>query len=273
MSRMQLTQNLLCMAARMDSQRLRRGYLSELEWQHLIASAARVARAPLYIDDTPSISVRQVRAKARRAVKQWGVRLIAVDYIQLMTAPHMPRNATRQQIVGAISAGLKALAKELNVPVVALAQPQPRPSRSAATASRACPTCARPATSSKDADVILLLHREGYQRHGGDDSDERTVNNAAELIIAKQRNGPTGVVPLTFIPEQMRFEPRSFEAEPPGRDPYAVWDERAAATASREQYRRDLYDQEPAGNHMPMRVVDTDSAFDATLDDGPPFIP
>ncbi len=198
MSKEQLVQRLLCSHARVDLQKVRTGYLSEKnEWPKLTSAASILADAPIYIDDTPSISALEVRAKARRLKSQHDIQLVMVDYLQLMEASS--RSDSRQQEISDISRSLKALARELEVPVIAVSQ------LSRAVESR---TDRRPQLSDlresgaieQDADVVALLLREEYY------SPSPENKGRAEVIIAKQRNGPVGNFYLTFIKEYARFE-------------------------------------------------------------------
>jgi len=198
MSKEQLVQRLLCSHARVDIQKVRTGYLSEKnEWPKLTSAASVLADAPIYIDDTPSISALQLRAKARRLKSQHDIQLIMVDYLQLMQGS--ARSDSRQQEISDISRSLKALARELEVPVIAVSQ------LSRAVESR---TDRRPQLSDlresgaieQDADVVALLLREEYY------SPSPENKGRTEVIMAKQRNGPVGNFFLTFIKEYARFE-------------------------------------------------------------------
>jgi replicative DNA helicase len=191
---------MLCSEARVDSNRLRKGYVKDYEFQNLMKAAGLLTSAPIYIDDTPGLSVVQMRAKARRLMLEKGLRLIVVDYLQLMQSHDRQEN--RVQEISAISRQLKALAKELDVPVVALSQ------LSRAVESRG--GSKRPMLSDlresgaieQDADLVIFLYREDmYDRECPDD-----LKGVAEIIIGKHRNGPTGDIKLKFFPEFTRFE-------------------------------------------------------------------
>jgi replicative DNA helicase len=195
----QLVMRLLCSEARVDSHRLRTGYLKSNEYAELAMVAGYLSEAPIYIDDTAGISTMEIRAKARRLKSEVNVGLIVVDYLQLISVRERAEN--RQQQISIISRGLKALAKELDIPVIALSQ------LSRAVESRSGDK--RPLLSDlresgaieQDADVVLFLYRpEVYE---GEDSENKGI---AELIIGKQRNGPTGTVKLAFVKEYTRFE-------------------------------------------------------------------
>ncbi|MCE9625614.1 MAG: replicative DNA helicase [Deltaproteobacteria bacterium] len=196
MSKEQLVQRMLCSEARVDSSKLRGGFLKQNDWTRLIKSAGDLSQAPLYIDDTPAISVLEMRAKARRLKKESEIALIVVDYLQLMRSDV---TESREREISDISRSLKALAKELNVPVIALSQ------LNRSVESR---TDRRPQLSDlresgaieQDADVIAFIYRdEVYNK----DTPEKGV---AEIIIGKQRNGPIGTVKLKFFHEYTRFE-------------------------------------------------------------------
>jgi replicative DNA helicase len=201
MSKEQLALRMLCSEARVDNHKLRSGHIAENEWGKLTMAAGRLAEASLFIDDTPGMSVFEMRAKARRLKSEHGLGMIIIDYMQLMSGS---RSDSREQEISEISRSLKALAKELSVPVLALSQLNRRledrtdkkPQMSDLRESGAI---------EQDADVILFIYRdEVYHR----DSEE--AKGKAEVIIGKQRNGPIGDVPLTFINEYTRFENRSY---------------------------------------------------------------
>ncbi|MDD5538384.1 MAG: replicative DNA helicase, partial [Candidatus Omnitrophica bacterium] len=197
MSKEQLVQRLLCSHARVDAHKVRTGYLSASDWPSLTTAAGKLSEAPIYIDDTPGISVLELRAKARRLKAHHDIGLIALDYLQLMRGTAGVES--RQQEISEISRSLKALARELNVPVIGISQ------LSRAVESR---TDHRPQLSDlresgaieQDADVVVLLIREEYY------NPSEQNRGIAEAIIAKQRNGPVGTVKLAFIKEYTRFE-------------------------------------------------------------------
>jgi len=197
MSKEQLVQRMLCAHAKVDAHKVRTGYLSTSDWPRLTAAAGKLSEAPIFIDDAPSISAMELRAKARRLKAQQDIQLIILDYLQLMRGASDIEN--RQQEISDISRSLKALARELNVPVVAISQ------LSRAVESR---TDHRPQLSDlresgaieQDADVVVLLLREDYYNPTSDNQ------GITEVIIAKQRNGPVGSIKLAFIKEYTRFE-------------------------------------------------------------------
>lgn len=201
MSKEQLVQRMLCSHARVDAQKVRTGYLSHQDWPKLTSAAGKLSEAPIYIDDTPGQTVVEIRAKARRLKMKHNIGLIIIDYLQLMQG--MGSSENRQQEISTISRSLKALAREIRVPVIAVSQ------LSRAVEQR---TGNRPQLSDlresgaieQDADVVVFLFREEYYQP----SDEN--KNKAEAIISKQRNGPTGSIPLIFLKELTRFENPEF---------------------------------------------------------------
>jgi len=196
MSKEQLMQRFLCLEAKVEVNRVRTGFLTPSEWPILTSAAGKLSEAPIYIDDAPAINVFELRAKARRLKAHHNIQLILVDYLQLIRG--MRRGDNRQQEISDISQGLKALAKELSVPIIAVSQ------LSRAVESR---EGHRPKLSDlresgaieQDADVVVLLFREEYYNPS---EDNRGI---AEVIIAKQRNGPVGSINLTFLKEYTKF--------------------------------------------------------------------
>ncbi len=197
MSKEQLVQRMLCSHARVDAHKVRTGYLATSDWPRLTAAAGKLSEAAIFVDDTPAISVMELRAKARRLKAHHDIKLIILDYMQLMRGSSY--SESRQQEISEISRSLKALARELHVPVIAISQ------LSRAVESR---TDHRPQLSDlresgaieQDADVVVLILREEYYNPTPDNQ------GIAEIIIAKQRNGPVGSVKLAFIKEYTRFE-------------------------------------------------------------------
>jgi replicative DNA helicase len=185
-----------------DSNRLRTGYVKSTEYAELALVAGYLAEAPIFIDDSAGTSMMELRAKARRLKAEANVGMILVDYLQLVSVKERVEN--RQQQISLISRGLKALAKELEIPVVALSQLS-RAVESRGGDKRPMLSDLRESGSiEQDSDVVLFLYRpEVYE---GEDSDNA---GTAELIIGKQRNGPTGTVNLAFLKEYTRFEPLS----------------------------------------------------------------
>ena len=206
MSKEALVMRMLCSQGNIDAQRFRNGFLSRAEWAQIAKSLGILADTRIFLDDTPGITVLEMRAKARRlAAEQKRLDLIVVDYLQLMTGS-AKRFESRQQEVSQISRELKGLAKELNVPLVALSQL----SRAPESRSDHRPQLADLRESGaleQDADLVAFIYRaEQYKTPEERDSLPEDQKNVAELIIAKQRNGPTGTVDLRFTPSSMRFD-------------------------------------------------------------------
>jgi replicative DNA helicase len=201
MGKEQLVFRMLCSEAHVDQSKVRAGYAAERDYPKLAIAADRLSEAPLFIDDTPGLGVLELRAKARRLSREREVNLgmIIVDYLQLMKGP--PTDS-REQEISAISRSLKALAKELQVPVVALSQLN-RQVEQRADKRPVMADLRESGAIEQDADVIMFLYRDWV--YNPKTADERE----AELIIGKQRNGPTGTVPLAFFAELTRFENRT----------------------------------------------------------------
>ena len=196
MSREQLVQRMLAAEAMVEQQRLRTGFLTEDDWARLVNAAGILGEAPIYIDDTPAISAMEVRAKARRLQAESGLGLVVVDYLQLMQAHR--RVDSRQQEIALISRAMKALARELNVPVMVLSQLN----RGVEQRQDKRPVMADLLESGAieaDADVIIFLYRPQYY---DPDTDKKGI---AEVIVAKHRNGPVGTVEMAFLPEFTKF--------------------------------------------------------------------
>ena len=200
MAKEQLVLRMLCSEARVDYSRLRTGYLKDEESGRLVATTARLAKAPIYIDDTAALTVLEVRAKTRRLLRDRtrNIGLVVIDYLQLMRGYRDSPN--REQEISEISRSLKALAKELNVPVVALSQLNRRVEER--TGKRPVMADLRESGAiEQDADVIMFVYREdAYER------EPAKHTNIAEIIVEKQRNGPVGTRKLTFLKEYTRFE-------------------------------------------------------------------
>jgi len=199
MAKEQLATRMLAAEARVDSQRLRKGFLGETDWPKLTTAAGRLSEAPIYIDDTPAITAIEMKAKSRRLKAENGLGLIILDYLQLMRG-NSSRDS-REQEISEISRSLKALAKELSVPVIALSQlnrkVEDRTSRRPQMAD-----LRESGAIEQDADLIAFIYRdEVYNR-----SDDNPEKGIAEIIIGKQRNGPTGTVKLAFQEKYTLFE-------------------------------------------------------------------
>ncbi|MBE3090953.1 MAG: replicative DNA helicase, partial [Candidatus Atribacteria bacterium] len=197
MSKSQLVQRMLCSEARVDAHNLRKGRLAESDWPTLSMAAGRLASAPIFIDDTAGITCLEIRAKARRLKAQHSLGLVIIDYLQLITSSGRVEN--RQQEISEISRSLKGLARELNVPIIAVSQLsraveqriERRPRLSDLRESGAI---------EQDADLVVFLYREEYYK------TKTEKKGIAEVIISKQRNGPTGQIDLAFIKEYAKFE-------------------------------------------------------------------
>jgi len=212
MSKEQLVQRMLCSVSRVDASRLRTGHLGESDWPKLTNGAGLLSEAPIYIDDTPAISVLELRAKARRLKADKNLGMIVVDYLQLMQGNNPE---SRQQEISEISRSLKALAKELDVPVIALSQLN----RSLENRTDKRPIMADLRESGaieQDADVIMFVYREAVYCEFCK-SREKTCDKGhdkdAEIVVGKQRNGPIGTVHLTFQGQFTRFENQSRREE------------------------------------------------------------
>lgn len=196
MSKEQLVNRLFSLESRVDAQVLRSGNLNDSDWEKLIEGAGVIGKSRLLIDDTPGISISELRSKCRKFKLEHDLKLIIIDYLQLMSSSG--RNDSRQQEISEISRSLKALARELNVPVIALSQlsraveqrPEHRPMLSDLRESGAI---------EQDADVVMFIYREDYYNKDTD------MKNIAEIIIAKQRNGPIGTVNLVWLPQYTKF--------------------------------------------------------------------
>ncbi|MBF0625591.1 MAG: replicative DNA helicase [Magnetococcales bacterium] len=207
MSKEQLVTRLLASVGRVDAQGLRSGYLKDSEYKQLSQTAARLTDAPLYIDDSPALTVTALRAKARRLKRERDVGLIVVDYLQLMRGATQAENRTQE--ITQISQGLKAVAKELRVPVLAISQLSRAPE--GRTGNRPMLSDLRESGSiEQDADVVMFVFREEYYK-----PDDPSLKGLAEVIVAKQRNGPVGSARLTFLHNITRFEDRSNRDEIP----------------------------------------------------------
>ena len=198
MSREQLVSRLFAMESRVDSNAIRTGNLTDDDWERLIEGVDIVGNSKLIIDDTPDISVSELRTKCRKYKLEFGLKMVMIDYLQLMSGSSR-RAESRQQEITEISRSLKAIARELEVPVIALSQLN----RSAETRSDHRPMLSDLRESGaieQDADVVMMLFREDYYNK---DADSQT--NIAEVIIAKQRNGPVGTVQLAWLPQFTKF--------------------------------------------------------------------
>src|SRR5437763_369862 len=213
MSSQQLVQRLLCSRARVNLQKVRDGFLGERDFPSLTAAASKLAEAKIFIDDSASLSILELRAKARRLKAQQDMQLMIVDYLQLLRSTSRRAQDNRQLEISEISAGLKALAKDLKIPVIVVAQLNRQPEQRSGGKPRLS-DLRESGSIEQDADLVALLVRpELYE-----EDEEARVEKAgeAELIIAKQRNGPVGEIPLTFLKEFTRFETRARHVSEPG---------------------------------------------------------
>lgn len=198
MSKEQLVNRLFSLESRVDAQKLRSGDLSDADWEKLIEGAGTIGQSKLIIDDTPGISVSELRSKCRKYKLEHDLKLIIIDYLQLMSGSGGRASDSRQQEISEISRSLKGLARELNVPVIALSQlsraveqrPDHRPMLSDLRESGAI---------EQDADVVMFIYRDDYYNK---DTEDKGI---AEIIIAKQRNGPIGTINLVWLPEYTKF--------------------------------------------------------------------
>jgi len=199
MSRQQLAIRMLCSEARVNASRVRTGDFLERDWPNLTEAAGVLAEAPIFIDDTPGLDILEVRAKARRLKREKGIGLVVIDYLQLMQGRQSAER--REQEISEISRSLKSLAKELDLPIIALSQlnrrvedrPNKRPQLSDLRESGAI---------EQDADVIIFIYRDELYN----DSPENPDKGTAEVIVGKQRNGPTGLAKLRFDGRFTRFD-------------------------------------------------------------------
>jgi len=199
MSHQQLFSRMLCSEARVDAHRLRTGRIGKEEWDRIIKAFAELSETPMFIDDTPGATITEVRAKTRRLKLERGCDLVIVDYLQLMQG--RGRYDSRQQEISEISRSLKEMAKELNVPILALSQLSRAPEQRGTGEKRPQLSDLRESGAiEQDADVVLFLFREEMYK-----KDDPDLKGKAQLIIGKQRNGPTGTVDLHFIREFTSF--------------------------------------------------------------------
>ncbi len=208
-----LVLRMLCSRARVNMRNIRDGFLAERDFPKLTGAAGKLANAPLYIDDTAGLSILQLRAKARRMHQQFGIKMVVIDYLQLLNGGQS-RVESRQQEVAQISNGVKALAKELNVPVIVLSQLNRELEKDKSRKPRLSDLRESGAIE-QDADLIALLYKpeEGKEDDEGQPQDQEAI--PVNLLIAKQRNGPTGDVHLTFFKGYTRFESAAKVADVP----------------------------------------------------------
>ena len=200
MSKEQLVQRMICSESAIDSQKLRAGSLDDRDWKKLMIGSNAISGAPIFIDETPSITVLELRSKARRLKSEHNLQMIIIDYLQLMSGGGSSKEDNRQQEISEISRSLKALARELRVPVLALSQL----SRSVEGRANKRPMLSdlrESGSLEQDADIVMFLYRDEYY-----DREAEQPNNEAEIIIAKHRNGPTETLKLFFHKQFTRFD-------------------------------------------------------------------
>ena len=197
---------MLCAEARVDNAKVRTGYLGERDFPRLAMAAGRLSDAPVYIDDTPGQNVLEMRAKARRLKMEAQLDMVMVDYLQLMSVKG--KVESRNQEISQISRGLKAIAKELNVPLISLSQLSRRPEQRTGDHRPQLSDLRESGSIEQDADVVSFIYREEVYK-----PDRTDLKGLAELIIAKQRSGPTGKVNLVFLHSLTKFENRMGDIE------------------------------------------------------------
>jgi replicative DNA helicase len=205
MGRHELAMRMICSEAHVEASKLRRGFVSQTELNHIVKAVSKLSQAPIYIDDSGGLSSLELRAKARRLHKDKKIGMLIIDYLQLMSGSGRGSSENRVQEISDISRGLKSLAKELNIPILALSQlnrglegrTDKRPQLSDLRESGAI---------EQDADIVLFIHREEMYLKGETPDEKR---GTAEIIIGKHRNGPTDTVPMTFLGKYTKFEDRA----------------------------------------------------------------
>jgi len=214
MSAERLALRMLCSMARLDLKQIRASFMTEGELNSLVQAATRISKSKLFIDDTPSLDVLEFQTNARSLHDENPLDLIVVDYLQLMRSPSRRGHENRQVEVAEISGGIKALAKELQIPIIVLAQLNRNPdARVGATKGKPNLSDLRESGAiEQDADLVALLWRESYYL---DDDEKKDGEGKANLIIAKHRNGEVGTIPLTFLAPITRFEDRAPEDRAP----------------------------------------------------------
>jgi replicative DNA helicase len=212
MAAQQLVTRMLCAEARVDGHKVRTGYLNKEDWNRLAKAVSKLAQARVFIDDSPGISIIEMRSKARRLKAEHGLDLLIVDYLQLMSgtaAGSRSRFENRQQEISTISRSLKGLSKELNIPVIAISQLSRAPEQRRGDHRPQLSDLRESGSIEQDADVVLFIYREDLYQKGEDLQEE----GVAQIIIGKQRNGPIGTVKLAFIDQWTKFENLAREFE------------------------------------------------------------
>lgn len=213
MSNQQLAMRLLCAEARVDAHGVRTGHLADHEWQKLSMCVGNLAEAPIYIDDSSAMGTLELRAKARRLKKEKGVGMVMIDYLQLMQGPR--NSESRQQEISSITRSLKALAKEIDLPVIVLSQLSRAVEVRGGERKPLLSDLRESGAIEQDADVVLFIYRSEFYGKAMDDQGQ-SVEGKAEVIIGKQRNGPVGTVHLSFIKQWAKFENPAFDEDAAG---------------------------------------------------------
>ena len=209
MARLELAQRMLCSQGRIDASKFRKGLLSSQDRKELVEASAKLGKAPLFVDDSPSRSVTEIAACARRLKRKEGLGLVVIDYLQLIQ-PDDPRDP-RQEQVAKMARRLKGLARELQLPVLCLAQLNRQADAGKEGHQPRLSHLRESGAIEQDADVVMFIHREEYYCNTKEDAQDAGVAGLGEVIVAKQRNGPTGRVKLTWIDKHTRFENLSQE--------------------------------------------------------------
>lgn len=206
MSSIQLVNRLISGETEIEQEKIRKGHLAEWEWTKLHSKIGKLSEAPLFIDDTPALNIFEFRAKCRRLKAQYDIQMIIIDYLQLMHGKGDGKNTNREQEIGSISRALKSVAKELNVPVIALSQLSRAVENRPGASKRPMLSDLRESGSiEQDADMVLFLYRPEY--YGlTEDEEGRSTAGIGEVIVAKHRNGETGTVPLQFVGKFVKFQ-------------------------------------------------------------------
>ena len=208
MSNIQLVNRLISNVCETRGEQIKSGQLSEQEWDKLMSRVKQLYSAPIYVDDTPSLSIFELRTKARRLVREHGVKMIIIDYLQLMNATGM-RFGSREQEVSTISRSLKQLAKELDIPILALSQLNRSVEQRGDDKNGKRPQLSDLRESGaieQDADIVCFIHRPEYYTRSTEDSEGNDIRGLAEFIIAKHRSGSVGTVKMRFVANYARFD-------------------------------------------------------------------
>jgi replicative DNA helicase len=199
MSKEQVVNRILCSEAMVDSNKLRTGQLEEDDWMKIATASGVLSNAPIYIDDTPGISIMEIRAKCRKLKMEKNIGLIVIDYLQLITASSSKKNSSREQEISEISRSLKILAKELDVPVIALSQLSRSAEKRQDDKRPMLSDLRESGAIEQDADIVMFIYREDYY------VPDTPLKNVAEIIFAKHRGGSTGTVKLRWLGSYTKF--------------------------------------------------------------------